>query len=274
MIDKRKLSGGLILKVKIAAYNVNSIRSRLHIVLPWLQNNRPDVLCMQETKVEDAKFPEAEFKKLGYEVTFCGKKQYNGVAIASLQKPQKIIFGLPDEPPDTERLAMAQFGDWTILNAYVPQGQDIDKPQYAYKLQWFSRLKGYLQKTFSPAQKLILCGDFNVAPGQLDVHDPKRISGHVSFNPETWKAFENLLSWGLTDVFRRHHPDKPGQYTFFDYRIRDSVARNLGWRVDHILATKTAAEQSQNCSIDRETRLAEKPSDHAIIYAEWEGNLR
>jgi len=259
--------------LKIATYNVNSIRSRLHIVLPWLQNNSPDIFCMQETKVEDARFPIAEFEALGYVVTFRGNKQYNGVAIASRVRPQKVSFGLADEPADSDRLAQAQFNDLIILNAYVPQGQDVDKPQFAYKLAWLNRLKKYLQKNFQPDQKLILCGDFNVAPQTIDVHDPKRILGHVSFNPEVWKAYENVQSWGLTDVFRKHHPDEPGQYTFFDYRVRDSVSRNLGWRVDHILATETLAAKSIGCAIDRATRLSEKPSDHAVIYALWEGKV-
>lgn len=228
---------------------------------------------MQETKVEDAKFPAADFEALGYVVSFRGNKQYNGVAIASRRKPQKVTFGLLDEPADPDRLAQAQFDDLTVLNAYVPQGQDIDKPQFAYKLVWLGRLKKYLQNNFKPDQKLILCGDFNVAPEQIDVYDPKRILGHVSFNPEIWKAYEDVLSWGLTDVFRKHHRDEPGQYTFFDYRVRDSVGRNLGWRVDHILATKTPAAQSISCTIDLATRLAEKPSDHAVIYAQWEGKF-
>jgi exodeoxyribonuclease III len=259
--------------LKIATYNVNSIRSRLHIVVPWLQNNQPDIFCMQETKVEDAGFPAAEIEALGYVVTFRGNKQYNGVAIASRQKPQKVKFGLPEEPMDPDRLACAQFDDLVILNAYVPQGQDVALPQFAYKLAWLHRLKKYLQKNFKPDQKLILCGDFNVAPQMIDVHDPKRILGHVSFNPEVWKAYEDLVSWGLTDVFRKHHPDESGQYTFFDYRVRDSVGRNLGWRVDHILATKTLAAQSGSCTIDLTTRLAEKPSDHAVIFAQWKGKL-
>ena len=259
--------------MKIATYNVNSIRSRLHIVLPWLQSNQPDIFCMQETKVEDAKFPAADFEALSYVVSFRGNKQYNGVAIASRQKPQKVTLGLDDEPADSDRFMAAQFDDMVILNAYVPQGQEVDRPQFAYKLAWLSRLKKYLQKNFKPEQKLILCGDFNVAPDPIDVHDPKRILGHVSFNPEVWKAYEDVLSWGLTDVFRKHHPDEPGQYTFFDYRVRDSVSRNLGWRVDHILATKTPAAQFVSCTIDLATRLAEKPSDHAVIYARWEGKF-
>ncbi|MFO7570700.1 MAG: exodeoxyribonuclease III [Smithellaceae bacterium] len=257
--------------MKIATYNVNSIRSRLHIVLPWLRDHQPDIFCMQETKVEDAIFPSAEFEALGYVVTFRGSKQYNGVAIVSRQKPERVSFGLADEPVDADRLAVAQFGDLTVINVYVPQGQDVDKPQFAYKLAWLHRLKTYLQKNYKPDQKLILCGDFNVAPGQLDVHDPKRILGHVSFNPEVWQAYEDVVSWGLTDVFRRHHPDEPGQYTFFDYRVRDAVGRNLGWRVDHILATRDLANRSLDCIIDLATRKEEKPSDHVVLCASWKG---
>lgn len=257
--------------MKIATYNVNSIRSRLHIVLPWLENNQPDIFCMQETKVEDAKFPHAELETLGYSLAFRGNKQYNGVAIATLKKPQKVSFGLDDEPADPDRLVAAQFDGLVILNAYVPQGQEVDRPQFAYKLAWLGRLKKYLQKHYKPEDKVILCGDFNVAPEIIDVHDPKRILGHVSFNPEVWKAYEDMKSWGFTDIFRKHHPAEAGQYTFFDYRVRDSVGRNLGWRVDHILATKSMAEKSCNCMIDLPTRLAEKPSDHVVIYAEWEG---
>jgi exodeoxyribonuclease III len=273
MIIKTPIQGRSCLKLKIATYNVNSIRSRLHIVLPWLKNNMPDIFCMQETKVEDTKFPAAEFEALGYFVIFRGDKQYNGVAIASRTKPCKVVFGLHDEPKDPDRLIHAEFDDLIVLNAYVPQGQDVDKPQFAYKLAWLGRLKAYLKKNFRTDQKLILCGDFNVAPEMIDVHDPKRILGHVSFNPEVWEAYQNLISWGLTDIFRRHHPDEPGQYTFYDYRIRDSVGRNLGWRVDHILATQTTAAQSSGCTIDLATRLAEKPSDHAVIYARWERSI-
>lgn len=255
--------------MKIASYNVNSIRSRMHIVIPWLDKNKPDYLCMQETKVDDAMFPSDEFEKLGYYLSFKGGKQYNGVAIASKQKPAKVDFGLPGNPADNDRLAAAFFGDLVILNAYVPQGQDVEKPQFAYKLEWLKRIKKYLQKRFDPRQKVVLCGDFNVAPQPIDVHDPKRILGHVSFNPQVCKEYEELLAWGLIDVFRLHHPGEPGQYTFFDYRVRDSVGRNMGWRVDHILATKPLAQKSKSCAIDLPTRLAEKASDHAVICAQW-----
>ena len=256
--------------MKIATYNVNSIRSRLHIVLPWLEKNKPDYFCLQETKVDDSSFPAAGFASLGYHIVFKGEKQYKGVAIASLVSPQKIAFGLDDEPVDQDRIIAATYDGLTIINTYVPQGQEIASPQYAYKLAWFGRLKKYLQNNFSPRQPLIWCGDFNVAPQSIDVHDPKRLLGHVCFNPDVWQAYEDVKSWGFVDIFRKHHPGEGGQYTFFDYRVRDSVGRGLGWRVDHILATEKLAATSQGCTIDLDSRREEKPSDHVIIYAEIE----
>jgi len=259
-----------VIILKIATYNVNSIRSRLHIVLPWLQKNNPDYFCMQETKVADAGFPTAELEALGYHVVFKGDKQYKGVAIASKQKPQKVVFGFDSEPADPDRLIIATYNNLTIINTYVPQGQEMESPQFVYKLEWFARFKKYLQKHFQPQNEIVWCGDLNVAPEDIDVHDPKRLLGHVCFNPEVWRAYDDIKSWGLTDVFRKHHPGLSGQYTFFDYRIKDSVKRKLGWRVDHILATKSLAAKSKCCSIDLESRLAEKPSDHLIVYAQWE----
>ena len=258
-------------KFKIATYNVNSLRSRLHIVIPWLKENRPDVLCMQETKVEDGKFPRIEFEEAGYQVFFKGAKQYNGVAIASLRAPEAVSSGFADGgPADEERLIMGVFSDISVLNAYVPQGRDREHPQFAYKLDWFKRLRAFLENSSSPEKPLIWCGDLNVAPETIDVHDPKRLLGHVCFNPEVWDAFSKVKSWGLTDIFRKHHPGRPRQYTFFDYRVPSSVERGLGWRIDHILATESLAARSLNCTIDLKPRLEEKPSDHTILIAEFD----
>jgi exodeoxyribonuclease III len=255
---------------KIATYNVNSIRSRLHIILPWLHNNRVDVLCMQETKVENDKFPTAEFKEVGYSVIFHGNKQYNGVAIASLEKPAgKVFIGFEDSPHDEDRLIMTEFSNIFVLNTYVPQGRDRESPQFAYKLQWFKRLRHFLEKSCTPGMPVIWCGDLNVAPETIDVHNPKRLLGHVCFNPDVWDSFNQVKSWGFTDLFRKFHPGEPGQYTFFDYRVPQSVDRKLGWRVDHILATKTLTEISTGCSIDMKPRLMDKPSDHTIMLAEF-----
>jgi exodeoxyribonuclease III len=258
-------------RVKIATYNVNSLRSRLHIIIPWLEKNHPTVLCMQETKVEDAKFPAKEFEAAGYQVVFKGEKRYNGVAIASREEPMQVSFGLDDGgPADGDRLIHGVFSGIPLVNTYVPQGYEREDPRFQYKLQWFKRLRGFFARHYSPENPLIWCGDLNVAPEQIDVHNPKRLLGHVCFNPEVWAGFASIKSWGLVDVFRRHHPAEPGQYTFFDYRVPKAVERGLGWRVDHILATSVLAERSISCSIDMGTRLAGKASDHAMMTAEFE----
>lgn len=255
---------------RIATYNVNSIRSRLHIIIPWLRENRPDVLCMQETKVADSQFPAAEFIEAGYQVIYRGERQYNGVAIASRQKPDAVRFGLPDGgPADEDRLIAAAFSGIPVVNTYVPQGRERETTHFAYKLAWFERLQRFFAGTYSPRTPLIWCGDLNVAPEPIDVHDPKRLLGHVDFTPEVWAAFSAVRAWGLDDVFRRHHPAETGLYTFFDYRVPNAVQRGLGWRVDHILATAPLATKSLRCDIDMNPRLAEKPSDHTILVADF-----
>jgi exodeoxyribonuclease-3 len=256
---------------KIATYNVNSIRSRLHVVIPWLEMNRPAVLCMQETKVENEKFPVKEFENAGYHVVFSGGKSYNGVAVASPEPPKDVSFGLDDGgPADKDRLIRGVFSGIPVVNVYVPQGRDKEAPQFQYKLQWFERFRDLLRKFYSEKKPLICCGDLNVAREERDVHDPKRLLGHVDFTPEVWEAFDRLKAWGFADVFRKHHPAEGGQYTFFDYRVPKSVERGLGWRVDHILATPVLASKSIRCFIDMEPRLAEKPSDHTIMMAEFQ----
>lgn len=256
---------------KIATYNVNSIRTRLHIIIPWLEQNRPDVLCMQETKVDDQRFPVAEFTAAGYHVIFKGEKQYNGVAVASLEKPLNVSFGMQDDgPTDEARLIRAEFPGVHVINAYVPQGRDREAQQFIYKLEWFDRFRRFLERFHAPDKPLIWLGDLNVAPENIDVHDPKRLLGHVCFTPEVWKAFAAVKAWGFEDIFRRHHPGKGGQYTFFDYRVPGSVKKGLGWRIDHILATAPLAARSRDCRIDLEPRLMERPSDHTVLIAEFD----
>jgi exodeoxyribonuclease-3 len=255
---------------KIATYNVNSVRSRMHIVLPWLEKNRPSVLCLQETKTEDATFPVKQFEDAGWQVVFRGGKSYNGVAIVSSEKADKVAFGLDDGgPPDEDRLIRAVFSGITIVNTYVPQGSERESPKFAYKLEWFKRLKTFFAKHYMPDQPLLWCGDINVAREEIDVHNPKRLLGHVDFTPEVWEAFDEVTAWGFVDVLRKHHPNEPNQYSFFDYRVPKSLERGLGWRVDHILATVPLAKKSVGAYIDLEPRKAEKPSDHAPIVAEF-----
>jgi exodeoxyribonuclease-3 len=254
---------------KIATFNVNSIRSRTHIVIPWLKENKPDVLCMQETKVDDRKFPENEFHRISYHVVFSGNKGRNGVAIASVEEPEDVVFGLDSEPEDRDRLIKASFSGITVINTYIPQGYKIDNPRYEYKLEWFRRLKKFFEKNVSRKSYAIWCGDLNVAPEDIDVHNPKNLKNHVCFHEKTRNAFTEVKSNLFVDVFRKHHPEAE-QYTFFDYRVKDAVKRKLGWRVDHILATPPLAEKSTDCYIDLKPRLKDKPSDHTVVVAEFE----
>jgi len=252
-------------KLTIATFNVNSIRQRMAPLLEWIAYNDPDILCLQETKVQDRDFPKDDFEEAGYHVAFKGMKAYNGVAILSKETPGDVACGLDDGgEPDEARLIRARFKAMSIVNTYVPQGQEVDSPKYAYKIGWFRRLKAYFERHFSPNEPLLWTGDLNVAPEDIDVYDPKALAGHVCFNPEVTAALRDVMAWGLIDVFRKYRPD-PGEYTFWDYRLPRAFEKNLGWRLDHLLATKPLAGRSIDAYVDRGTREGEKPSDHTIL---------
>ncbi len=219
--------------------------------------------------MQDQDFPREAFTDIGYHICFRGQKAYSGVAIASLEEPTEVLFGLDTEPRDEARLISVRVRGIQIVNTYVPQGRSLDSEMFPYKLKWFARLRDYFAHNFSPDSPLIWCGDLNVAPEEIDVHNPKRLKNHVDFHPQVCLALARVTEWGLIDVFRRHHPGEIGQYTFWDYRVRDALDRNLGWRVDHIYATQSLAERSVNAWIDREARAAEKPSDHTFLVAEF-----
>jgi exodeoxyribonuclease III len=256
--------------MKIATFNANSVRSRLEIILGWLKENKPDVLCIQETKVEDKDFPSLAFLEAGYNVIFRGEKSYNGVALISRQKPADIRSGFDDGgQADETRLLCAKVGNVHVVNTYVPQGREIDHPMYQYKLEWFKRLKAYFGRHFTPKDKLVWVGDLNVAPETIDIHNAEEQENHVCFHVDVRKAYADTLSWGFVDVFRKHHPE-PEQYTFFDYRTINAVKRKMGWRVDHILATSALAARSRDSYIDVKPRMLEKPSDHTFLVAEFE----
>jgi exodeoxyribonuclease-3 len=251
----------------VATWNVNSVRSRLHALLPWLEKVGPDVVCLQETKVQDHAFPTSAIEGAGYHAAFRGEKSYNGVAILSKTPVENVRCGFNDGgPPDETRLIVGEVSGIPIVNTYVPQGRAPDHPMFAYKLEWFARLRVFLESHFSPDEPLLWAGDLNVAPEPIDVHDPRRLIGHVCFNPHVTGALESVKSWGLVDVFRTHVPD-PGQYTYYDYRTVDGIAEGKGWRVDHILATRSLADRSVTAWIDLDPRQGEKPSDHTPLAA-------
>ena len=252
----------------IAGFNVNSLRARLPVVLQWLGEHQPDVLAVQETKVQDVDFPAKEIEGTGYKCVFKGQKSYNGVAIFSKDEIRKVEFGFEDEPKDEARLIKAEICGITVVNTYVPQGYSPESEKFEYKLNWFKRLRDYFEQNFKPSDVVVWVGDFNIAPLPIDVYDPEGLLGHVCFHPEVKKALGKVMEWGFVDVFRMHNKDA-GQYTFWDYRMRNSFKRNLGWRLDHIMATKGLAEKCTACYIDRSPRLAEKPSDHTPIVAEF-----
>ena len=256
--------------MKIATFNANSVRARLEIILTWLAEHRPDILCIQETKAQDHDFPAAAFDDAGYNVVFKGEKSYNGVATVSLAKPTRVSFGLHDgEPPDETRFCYTQIGPVHVVNTYVPQGREITHEMYKYKLRWFERLKSYFDRHFTTRKKVLWTGDLNVAPEPEDVHDPKQYTDHVCFEKRVRKAFVDTRDWGFTDVFRKHHPE-PEQFTFYDYRAIKGVKRKLGWRIDHMLATPSLARKSTDSYIDLKPRLKQKPSDHTFLIAEFD----
>ncbi len=256
--------------MKLATFNVNSVRSRMPIVMDWLAAHRPDALCMQETRVADDLFPLAEFEKAGYRVAFHGEGGRAGVAIASREALKGVAFGIDDGgPADKDRLVQGTLDGVHIINTYVPQGREPDSPMYQYKLEWFSRLIGFLGKHYTSKQKVVWCGDMNVAPADIDVHDPKGLLGHVCFNPVVQAAFQRVADWGFVDVFRKHHPE-PGQYTFFDYRALGALKKNKGWRVDHVMATTPLAARSMDSYIDLEPRKCARASDHTVLVAEFD----
>jgi exodeoxyribonuclease-3 len=256
--------------LKVATYNCNSIRARLELVLDWLQAEQPEILCLQETKTQDSEFPGQAFEERGYRAVFRGQKAQAGVAMLSRRELEGVTFGLDDgEEPDEPRLGRARVAGIALINTYVPQGRAVDSPHFQYKLHWLHRLRAFFVRHYSARESVLWVGDFNVAPGPLDVYDPKRLEKHVDFHPDARQALESTRQWGFVDVFRLHHPDEPGQYTFWDYRVPNALERDMGWRVDHIWATEPLARKSIGAWIDVDARRAKKPSDHTFVVAEF-----
>jgi len=251
----------------IASWNVNSIRARLPRLLDWLKAKKPDVVCLQETKVVDEEFPQEQLAQLGYRVLAFGQKTYNGVAIASFYPLEELQRGLPGDESGQARLLAAAVQGVPVISVYVPNGQEVGAPAYAFKLQWMAKLREFLAQRFAPDQPLLLCGDFNVAPSDLDVWDPELWRGKILFSEPEKEAFQQLLAWGLEDCLRRLYP-AARIYTWWDYR-QGAFHRGWGMRLDHILATAPLAERCQEVVVDREARKGEKPSDHAPILASF-----
>lgn len=255
--------------MKIATWNVNSLRRRLPLVLEWLDQNKPDVLCLQETKVPDAAFPLLPLEGTGYHVVFRGRTAYNGVATLTREKPESVLHGLQtsaDEEDD--RILQTVVQGVTVVNTYVPQGFKLGTDKYAYKLEWFRRVRRYFERQFTPDSRVIWLGDVNVATEPIDVYHPDRRVNDVDFHIDARNAYKDVLAWGFTDVFRMLHPERV-QYTYWDY-FRNALENNWGWRIDHILATAPLAQRCRRADVDMAPRLAPSASDHTVMWAEFD----
>lgn len=252
----------------IATFNVNGIRARLEILSGWLASDGPDIVCLQETKVQDKDFPAEPLAQLGYTASYLGQKSYNGVAILSKAAPDQVILGRPGVDDPQARMISARFGDLWVINTYVPQGREPGHEYFLYKLEFLDWLGGWLKENFSPGERLIWTGDLNVAPSDRDLWDPVKLAGQVGCQPEERRALESITAWGLTDLFRLHHPEDR-QFTFWDYRMRGALKHNQGWRIDHFFATRAVAKSCRACWVKEDLRRLPKPSDHTPLIAEF-----
>ena len=254
---------------KVATFNVNSLRKRLPVVIAWLETHQPDVMCLQETKVQDADFPLEALEATGYHVAFRGMKSYNGVATLARRKPERIMHGL-HEGPDNEdaRIIQTVVDGVAVVNTYIPQGQKVGSEKYAGKLKWFERIRTYFDEQLDVTQPAIWLGDLNVAPEPIDVSRPESRVNDPDFHIDARNAYKQAVAWGWVDVFRHLYPDKV-LYTYWDY-FRAAFPNNLGWRIDHILATPALAQLCREADVDITPRRAESASDHTVMWAEFE----
>lgn len=249
--------------MRLVTWNLNSIRARAAKLRGWLEAERPDVLLMQETKVEDADFPNALFTDLGYQVVIHGQKSYNGVAIAARTAPTDVTIGFGDATLDEQaRLIAATVDGVRVVSVYVPNGQAVGTDKYEYKLAWLAGLRRWLD-AYDRARPLVIGGDWNIAPDDRDVHDPKRWAGKVLCSEPERAALREVMAWGLSDVYRAQHPDG-GAFSWWDYRTI-AFFKDQGLRIDHFLADAAIMARVTACAIDREARKGKDASDHAPV---------
>lgn len=255
--------------MRVATWNINSLRKRQERLLTWLDQNKPDIICLQETKCTDDQFPGAALLAAGYHSAFLGQKAYNGVAILSVAKADHVICGMdePGEAPQA-RVIEATFGNVQVMSIYAPNGQAVESPAFHYKLGWYALLRKTITERHGDAAHLLVCGDFNVAPANEDVHDPALWEGCIMCSGPERAAVRAVCDVGLADTFRIHQK-AAGFFTWWDYRML-AFPKNRGLRIDYILAGATLAKRCRAAGIDREMRKGAEPSDHAPTWAEFE----
>ncbi len=252
--------------MKIATWNVNSLRVRLPHVLEWLAAHQPDALCLQETKLEDKDFPVAEIESAGYRVVYSGQKTYNGVAVIARHQATDVQMGIPGFADEQKRVLAVSIGETRVICAYVPNGQSVGSDKYAYKLSWLAALTDWLRQELQQYPRLALLGDYNIAPEDRDVHDPAAWKDQVLCSEAERAAFAALQDLGLTDSFRLFEQAERS-FSWWDYRMM-GFRRNAGLRIDHILLSAPLAATCTACAIDKAPRKLERPSDHAPVIAE------
>ena len=249
--------------MKVTTWNVNSLRVRLPQVLDWIKTEQPDILALQETKTEDKNFPVADIEAAGYNVLYSGQKTYNGVAILSRIVGSDIVTDIPHLDDHQRRVLCATFGTVRVLNVYIPNGEAVGSEKYSYKLGWLEKLMAYVEAQRAVYPHLIILGDFNIAPEPCDVHDPALWEGRVLFSEPERAAFRRFVDLGLCDTFRLFE-QAPDQFSWWDYRMA-AFRRNMGLRIDHILASSALRDACVSCHMDKTPRAWERPSDHTPV---------
>jgi exodeoxyribonuclease-3 len=253
----------------IATWNVNSIIARAPVVARWLDLVKPDVLCMQEIKCTDDKFPHEIFAERGYQCQIFGQQSYNGVAIVTRDVCPTSYRGYPGDAADAQsRLIATTVGDINIVDVYIPNGQMVGSEKYAFKLDWMNRLRSFFDTNYDKNSPVLLCGDFNVAPEERDVHDVRLWQGRILFSEQERATLQHIKDWGFTDAFRLH-TETSGNYSWWDYRA-GMFRRNMGLRIDHIWVSEPLVKRNVRTWIDIEPRKWEKPSDHTPVIAEFD----
>jgi exodeoxyribonuclease-3 len=252
--------------MRLVTWNVNSLKVRLPQVLDWLAAHAPDVVCLQETKLEDANFPADALRAAGYEAAYAGQKTYNGVAILSRVPAQDVAAGIPGFADEQKRVLSATVDGVRVVCVYVPNGQSVGSEKYQYKLRWLEALRAWLAGELRSHERLAVLGDYNIAPADEDVHDPKQWEGQVLFSEPEREALRQIGAAGLKDAFRLF-PQAEKSFTWWDYRM-NAFKRGMGLRIDHILLSEPLARTCTACTIDLEPRRNERPSDHAPVVAE------
>lgn len=254
----------------IGTFNCNSIKNRIDVIIDWMNKTGADIVACQETKCQDINFPKERLDDAGLFYAFRGEKTFNGVCLISRKQLKDISLFIGDEHLDSQcRFVKAKYDDITVINTYIPQGYELDSPKFQFKLDWLEGMRKHFFDNYKPSDKIVWVGDFNIAKSDIDVYEPKKHWGGVGYNQTEIDALKKITDWGFNDTFRYFHEGEENSYTFWDYRLRNAVELNKGWRIDYIMSTDSMLRKAVRCEVDREPRMQKPASDHTFLYAEF-----